>query len=537
MRLLIVSNRLPITVKKQTDGQLMLTKSVGGLATGMQSYVQDLKESRLPIDSFCWIGWPGEVEEQDKPLIETALLRQNLKPVYLSKEQVDKFYLGFCNNTVWPLFHNLPQYAELRAEEWEAYKRVNELFASEIAKIARPDDLIWVHDYHFLLLPELLRKRLPNAKIGFFLHIPFPDKSQKTFLPKKIRQAILKGLTGANVIGFHTERYRNNFLARIYADLQIGSHNGYLDVPNRLTRTSVFPMSIDTKTFAATAKSPAVKEEILALRKLYGNYKIILSMDRLDYTKGIIERLEGFEQFLLRHPEWKEKIRLVMILVPSRAEIENYRQTKLRIEHLIQAINLGFGTKKWQPIIYRYESLTFSSIIAHYVISNTAVVTPLIDGMNLIAKEYVASKVDQPGVLILSKEAGAAQELSEALIINPKNIHQIADSLHQALKMNPTEQLNRLLNMQRHLMANNVVKWADGFLTILYKIGSLHTLVNVQLSKAYTRIAANAKIFDYLYQNSLRLTNIIQYLPLLSILDLISAEPDKPPEGLNPSTI
>lgn len=518
MRLVIASNRLPVTLSFE-QGFPKFNKSVGGLATGLQSFVESLSKSSLKIDSYCWVGWPGEMPDNaDQAQIEDVLKQDNLNPVYLSKDEVDEFYYGFCNSAIWPLFHNITRFFKFKQSQWEAYIKVNKLFTRKLLEIIQPNDLVWIHDYHLLLLPEMLRTLAPEAKIGFFLHIPFPSNQNLRLFPNDIAKSILKGLTGANLIGFHTENYRSLFLETIEKELRLKSSNGFLNTKKHISRTGVFPISINTELFQKRAQSEEVQSLEESLRNTYGNYKIILSMDRLDYTKGIIERLNAYEHFLTTYPQWREKVKMVMVLVPSRSQIESYQLTKQRIEALAGLINNQFKTKAWQPIDYKYESLEFNSIVAHYCLADVALVTPLIDGMNLIAKEYVASKVNKPGVLILSQAAGAAKELTQSLIIDPKNLPQVSNAIYTALNMNLQEQINRLAGMQKHLLNNDVYVWADSFLSVLSKAGALHALLSAQLAKAYSRISLNAVFLEQIYQGRGRLSSLLHTLHITNLV-------------------
>lgn len=465
-RLIIVSNRLPVTVMKRKDG-LSFHPSAGGLATGLSSF-HDSHNS-------TWVGWPGvpheKLDEKERKFIETKLLNEfSCYPVFLTQKDVDLYYNGFCNKTIWPLFHYFTQYIIFNKKLWETYKRVNKIFSEKILEIANPNDIIWIHDYHLLLLPKLLREKLPNAKIGFFLHIPFPSYEIFRLLPW--RREILKGLLGADLIGFHTYSYVKHFFESIRGILGYEQTLGEITLSNRVVKVDAFPMGIDYEKFANATSNTKVQREIDRIHKKVGDSKIILSVDRLDYTKGIPQRLEAFDFFLDRYPEFKEKITHIVIAVPSRTKVEQYRLLKKQVDELVGKINGKHGTFGWMPIWYIYHSLPFYTLAALYSIADIALITPLRDGMNLVAKEFIASKTDK-GVLILSEMTGAVKELGEALIINPNNKEEVAETLREALLMPDEEQIERNKAMQKRLMRYNVKRWASDFIENLTHVKKL----------------------------------------------------------------
>lgn len=458
-KVIIVSNRLPVTVKK-TDAGLEFIPSVGGLATGLSSVHS--------AGDGVWVGWPG-VPAEDLRGREDALARglreHGCVPVGLSRHDVLAYYGGFSNRTIWPLFHYFTQHATYDRLHWNVYRRVNERFAAVVAEIAEPGDAIWVHDYHLMLAPALIRARLPDARIGFFLHIPFPSYEVFRLLPW--RREILEGLLGADLLGFHTYDYVVHFLDTVYALLGRPHAFGDVEYGGRVVRVEAFPMGIDYERFRAAAESPAVAREVARLRRHFGPGKLILSVDRLDYTKGILERLNAFELFLSKHPRWRERVRLVLLLVPSRTQVEEYRALKRAIDERIGHINGKYGTVGWVPVVYMYSNVPFERLVALYRAADVALVTPLRDGMNLVAKEYVASKGDGEGVLILSEFAGAAQELGEALLVNPHDVLEMARAIGQALEMPAQEQAQRMSAMKARVAAYDVRHWAEDFLAEL----------------------------------------------------------------------
>ena len=464
-RIVIVSNRLPFTVVQ--DGErIQFDESVGGVATGLRALLTS-SQSGLPHESeYLWVGWPGSTikDEVRDEVRSRALAEFSSFPVFLSEQDVENFYQGFCNETIWPLFHYFPTYARFDEACWEQYRKVNESFSVSLLDAIRPDDTVWIHDYHLMLLPYLLRKSLPKIRIGFFLHIPFPQFEIFRLLPGKWRREILEGLLGADLIGFHTHDYGEYFVRCVQRILGCAHHIGQLTVGDRVVKVGTFPMGIDFKKFHAAANHAEVQKEKEDLQKTLGDSRIILSVDRQDYSKGILHRLQGFEAMLETNPEWRGKVTLIMLVVPSRIGIADYEGMKKRIEELVGKINGRFGTISWTPIIYQYRSLPFQSLAAMYAMSHVALVTPLRDGMNLVAKEYVATRHDKTGVLVLSEMAGASKDLPEAIIINPNNREEIADALKTALEMPREEQMRRNGIMQNRLRRYDVTRWAMDFL-------------------------------------------------------------------------
>ncbi|MFH1453120.1 MAG: bifunctional alpha,alpha-trehalose-phosphate synthase (UDP-forming)/trehalose-phosphatase [Armatimonadota bacterium] len=471
MRLLVVSNRLPVTVSIK-GGSMEFKESVGGLVTGISSYLDSLKKSSFSKAEYVWVGWPGiAVPDRLKgELKEKALNEHNAYPVYISEKVMDKFYLGFCNKLIWPLFHYFPSYATYSEDLWENYKRVNETFFDALMEIIQPNDVVWVQDYHLMLLPKLIRERMPNAPIGFFLHIPFPSSEIFQLIPSDWRAEILEGLMGSDLVGFHTHDYTRHFLSCLLRILGLKHNMGEVIVDNRVVKADTFPMGVDFKRFNDAITVGGVQKEKIELKKTFRNFKTVLSVDRLDYSKGLVNRLQGYEVFLEQNPDWREKVVLVAVVVPSRVGVERYQQMKRQIDELVGKINGKFGTVNWTPIIYQYRFVSFEPLVALYSVSDVALVTPLRDGMNLVAKEYIASRSDKTGVLILSEMAGAAKELGEAIIINPNNRQEIADAIKRALEMPVEEQLHRNEVMQTRIKRYDVVKWAEEFMNELFEV-------------------------------------------------------------------
>lgn len=470
-RLLVVSNRLPVTVDKKQE-EYIFKESVGGLVSGFSAYFNSLQDTTFSEKDSVWIGWPGiSVALEDQQAISERLARDfSASPVFLDEVTMDKFYLGFCNKTIWPLFHYFFSLTTFEDDLWEQYVAVNKAFCEAVCRIARPGDVIWIHDYHLMLLPAMLRERMPDAPIGFFLHIPFPDYEIFRQLPRRWGAAIVEGLLGADLIGFHTIDYTQYFLNCVTRILGLSHTLGRVGVNERTVRVDTFPMGIDFTKYNNTAKHPRVVRESERLRRLLGDRKIVLSVDRLDYTKGIANRLEAFALFLEQQPQWQEKVTLALIVVPSRVGVDQYQSMKRNIDETVGRINGRFGTLRWVPIVYQYRYLPLSPLVALYSASDVALITPLRDGMNLVAKEYVASKASQQGVLILSEMAGAAKELDQAIMINPNSIEEIADTIKEALEMPAEEQQRRNQSMQVLLAKYDVIRWADLFIKKLLGI-------------------------------------------------------------------
>jgi len=467
-RLIMVSNRLPFTIGMR-KGQVVVKPSAGGLVTGLQSFLEKQEEVLPKLESCLWVGWPGSTihTPNREEITAMALKEYGSLPVYLSQSEMDHFYHGFCNKTIWPLFHYFPSYTHYNSVMWHEYVRVNEHFADIIAAEAGPADRIWIHDYQLMLLPAMLRTRLPGRSIGFFLHIPFPSFELFRLLPGKWRREILSGLLGADLVGFHTYEYTQHFLQCALRILDHSHHLGTITLPSHIVKAQTFPLGIDFAKYHDGASSEETAGEAAKIRQSLGQRKIILSVDRLDYTKGILNRLEAFELLLDKHPAYAGNVVLVLTVVPSRVAVEQYGMMKRHIEETVGKINGRFGEIGWTPVVYRYRNLPFGKLTALYSISDVALVTPLRDGMNLVAKEYVAARADGEGVLVLSEMAGAVKELGEAIVVNPNDRRALAEAMHEALSMPPLEQRRRIAVMQGRLKRYTVDRWANDFLTQL----------------------------------------------------------------------
>lgn len=470
----IISNRLPVQLQI-SNGKIEAVPSVGGLATGMKSV-------HSGADSL-WIGWSGLTSEEIPPELESqidkALADLGCAKVQLSTDDINGYYFGFSNRTVWPLFHYFMEYAEFELPNWDVYKSVNQKFADVVIEEISDEDTVWVHDYQLMLLPQMVREKRPNVAIGFFLHIPFP--SYEIFRTLPWREEVLEGLLGSDLIGFHTYDYERHFLSSVRRLLGLEVHFNEILNENRMVKVDCFPMGIDYERFHTAAKNQvdlATEQSDLQRRlnlhkKSTPDAKLILSIDRLDYTKGIAKRLNAFKYFLDKYPEYREKVRLIVLAVPSRSKVPQYKLLKKEVDELVGRINGELATVSWTPIWYFYRSVPFESLIDLYSSSDIAWLTPIRDGMNLVAKEYIASRTDLSGVLILSEMAGAAKEMNEAILINPNNFEQIACALYKAINMPLEEQQMRNRQLQHRLKRYNVEKWANDFMDSLKNHWSL----------------------------------------------------------------
>jgi len=467
-RLIIVANRLPVGIERTEDGELTLVPSVGGVATGLSS-LQDTHESR-------WVGWAG-IDSDLLSSTEIEHIRDTLSdehgctPLFLSSEDIEGFYRGFSNRTIWPLFHHFTQFAEFDSDLWEAYERVNRIYCDAVIEMAHPGDTIWIHDYQLMLVPAMIRERMPEATVGWFLHIPFPSFEIFRMLPW--RRQVLEGLLGADLIGFHTYDYARHFLNACRRLLSLEDQHGRILVDGRLVLVDAYPMGIDYARYRDGATEPDALAEAERIGIGTGQERVVLSIDRLDYTKGIPDRLRVFDAFLEQYPDWQGHVTLVCVAVPSREGVETYRQLKTEVDELVGSINGKYGTIDWIPIRYLYRSLPFETLCGMYGAADVALVTPLRDGMNLIAKEYLAAHDGGTGVLVLSEMAGAARELSEAIQVNPFDRNQVVEALHEALTMPQNEIRERNTLMQRRLMRYTVSKWAGEFLDGLEQLKEL----------------------------------------------------------------
>ncbi len=485
-----------MTVEKK-NGKLHYNKSSGGLATGLSS---------LPSGKTTWLGWPGISKEEltSNEISEaTAKLKEmGCVPVFLNNKQIDNFYSGYCNSTLWPLFHYFVQRANYKSSYWTAYQSVNKLFTQATIKLADTNSNIWVHDYQLMLMPSMLRKSLKTNKIGFFMHTPFPSYEIFRLLPE--RESVLSGLLGANLIGFHTYDYVRHFLSSVLRILGLENSLGRIHLEDGTTvQTDAFPIGVDYKKFEQAGNNRLAKSTVKKLTKKSAGKKVILSVDRADYSKGIPERLDAYELFLKQNPEYHEKLNYIILAVPSREDIDEYQKLVTEIEQKISHINGRYGSLQWQPISYINQSVSFKELTSLYRVADIMLVTPLRDGMNLVAKEYIASTGKKSGVLILSELAGAATELLEAIQINPNDNKMVADSIKTALEMSPKEQKMRLSKMQNRVKRYSIETWASDFINKLDQTSNkkssskMPELSRQNMIKDYSQASRRLLLLDY----------------------------------------
>ncbi|MFW6371486.1 MAG: bifunctional alpha,alpha-trehalose-phosphate synthase (UDP-forming)/trehalose-phosphatase, partial [Bacteroidota bacterium] len=455
------------------EENIEVTPSVGGLATGMMSVSKSFNS--------LWIGWSGIDKEtlpgSQQDMVNQALKEEDCVDVHLTQEEVELYYEGFSNKTIWPLFHYFNQFVNYDEEQWQAYKKVNQKFADVIAENMEGVDKIWIHDYHLLLLPQMVKQQFPDATIGFFLHIPFPSYELFRILPWRLE--IIHGMLGADLLGFHSFDYERHFMSAVRRLLGYDININEINLARRIVKVDNFPMGIDYDKFHNMAiesqkrsvrEKSEVRKELERYYLLHPDTKFIISIDRLDYTKGIINRLRAFEYFLREYPEYRNNVTLVLLAVPSRIGVEQYQQMKSEVDETVGRINGEFSSINRNPIWYFYRSMPFENLVDLYNYCEIALITPIRDGMNLVAKEFIASKTDGRGVLILSEMAGASKEMGEALIINPNDKAQIAQSIKKAIEMPVDEQIERNTALQKRLKRYNIEKWATDFLNALDKV-------------------------------------------------------------------
>lgn len=467
-RVWIIANRLPFTIESNELQEIKIRRSSGGLVNALTSYYE---QSSKDVEKY-WVGvaecTPQVWKHQIAPQFQQEKI--NFTPIFVDDDDYEQYYAGFSNAIIWPLFHYFPSKVEYKEEYWEKYQKVNHAFAQQLIPQLNEDDLVWIHDYQLMLLPAILRNALPQLSIGFFLHIPFPSFELFRVLPQEWKKSIAEGLMGSDLIGFHTYEYVQHFIQSMKMVLGIDNTFHTIHYKNREVKAELFPLGIDYAKFSEKSASPEVNEKVKKLDEEFTGKKIIFSVDRLDYSKGFMQRLSGWENFLQNYPEWNGKVVFLMIIVPSRDSIDSYQEMKRSIEEKISTINGIYGTITWQPIHYQYQHLNFDSLIALYKYADVALITPLRDGMNLVAKEFIASQVGGSGVLVLSEFAGAAVELNEALLVNPFDSMAIADAIHRALSLPHEEKLQRNRIMQERLKNYDVIQWINDFIEQLLEM-------------------------------------------------------------------
>ncbi|KAI8589830.1 glycosyltransferase family 20-domain-containing protein [Geranomyces variabilis] len=468
-RLIVISNRLPVTIKPAADGKegWNFTMSSGGLVSALSGLAKEMK--------FTWIGWPGlDVPKDQQAKMKEQLLEQHsCAPVFISDEVADMHYNGFSNSILWPLFHYHPGEINFNEEHWDAYQQVNQAFADEVAEITHDGDIIWVQDYHLMLLPTMLRERLlernkKDVKIGFFLHTPFPSSEIYRILP--VRKQVLLGVLNCDLLGFHTYDYARHFMSSCTRILGLHTMPNGVEFEGRVVHVGTFPIGIDTDKFAEGLKTEKISQRIQQLKDKFKGVKLIVGVDRLDYIKGVPQKLHALELFLSQHPEWIEKVVLVQVAVPSRQDVEEYQNLQRVVNELVGRINGRFGTIDYAPIHFMHRSVQFDELVALYAVADACLVSSTRDGMNLVSYEYIVSQQDRHGVLILSEFAGAAQSLNGSIIVNPWNTAELSQAIHDAVTMPDDLRKANHQKLYRYVTKYTAAYWGLTFVKELQRV-------------------------------------------------------------------
>lgn len=488
--IIIISNRLPFVLGKKVDGTIEVKRGAGGLVTAMAPVLKNRNGT--------WVGWPGYVQERDidnsmLAAIESQVSGYNVKPVMLNADELNQYYEGFSNSIIWPLFHDSTDKCIFLPEYWQSYKTVNTKFASTVGKIATPADFLWVHDYQLILVGEQLRKMHLKNQIGFFLHIPFPPVD--TFARCPWRYELLSAMLEYDILGFQTVQDKRNFfecLKEIMPSVRFDARTARSKAVSEFvfrekrTRIGVFPISIDFNEFFLKAKESKIHKRALEMRSNRIKTKVLLGVDRLDYTKGIVEKLKAFQLFLTIFPKAHNKIHFIQLVVPSRREITAYAELKYKIEQLVGEINGQFGSHDWLPVQYMFRALDRNELIALYRMSDIAFVASRKDGMNLICKEYCACNVDEQGVLILSEFTGAAKQFKkDAILINPHDVEGTARAINKAMHLPVEERKLRMRNLRKIVAKKDVFWWVDAFFAATGKTIASCVEIDSGQGKAY----------------------------------------------------
>ena len=507
-RLYMISNKLPIQVTNK-NGEKIFEPITKGFDSGLKRFYESF--------DIKWIGRAGvnidEISENDKIELDNKFRKDNCIPIYLDQQLRTEFLDGFCDNTIWPLFNYFTRNTKYSPKNWEAYKRVNQIYADHLSKYMNDDDILWIHDYHLMLVPQFIRKKFPNISIAYFQHIPFPSFEIFRILPW--RMELLEGILGADLIGFHTYDYQRHFMSCVRRLLGHETFFNRIRLDERIVKVDAFPKGIDFEFFnnkAAEleknigANESEIQKELKEYISKSKNCKIILSIDRLDYTKGIPDRITAFELFLKTYPMYLEKVSLFLFVSPSRENVPDYQDLKKEMDELVGRINGRYGTISWMPVWYFYKSLNRLEKIELYSSADIALITPIRDGLNLNAKEYIACKTDKKGVLILSEMAGAAKELGESVIVNPNNRTEVAQAIHQALNMPVPDQVRRNSILQKRLSIYNEERWANDFINGLKEVKKIqesnytrrvNSSIKKKLVEAYKKAKNRIIFLDY----------------------------------------
>ncbi|KAF9223506.1 glycosyltransferase family 20 protein [Gyrodon lividus] len=491
--LIVVSNRLPITITKDVSGEYHFKMSSGGLVSALSGFKKSL--------SFTWIGWPGFfIPPKDRPYVDKRLMEEySCQAVYLDDDIADRHYNGFSNSILWPLFHYHPGEMNFDEGNWMAYRQANLKFAEAVRSQVTPGAMVWVQDYHLMLLPMILRglvdgsasgdwqkrelskvtegieenfstntEKIPGVKIGFFLHTPFPSSEIYRILP--VRREILLGILFCDLIGFHTYDYARHFLSSCTRILGLPTMPNGVEFEGRLAHVGTFPIGIEPGSFIENLKKDSVKSRIAQLEQRFAGVKLIVGVDRLDYIKGVPQKLHALELFLTQHPEWIGKVVLVQLAVPSRQDVEEYQNLRSTVNELVGRINGRFGTVEFMPIHFMHKSLAFDELCALYAVSDVCLVSSTRDGMNLVSYEYVACQQARQGVMILSEFAGAAQSLNGSIVVNPWDSQQVADAIHEAVTMDVETRAENHRKLFKYVNKYSAAFWGSSFIREMGKL-------------------------------------------------------------------
>ncbi|KAJ7773166.1 glycosyltransferase family 20 protein [Mycena metata] len=521
--LIVVSNRLPVTINKDADGEYHFKMSSGGLVSALSGFKKSL--------NFTWIGWPGFfIPVKDRPIVDKRLMEEySCQAVYLDDDVADRHYNGFSNSILWPLFHYHPGEMNFDEENWLAYRQANLSFAEVVRKQITPGAMVWVQDYHLMLLPMLLRglldgvtggettkrelanitegvegddmtaskpAKIPGVKIGFFLHTPFPSSEIYRILP--VRREILLGVLYCDLIGFHTYDYARHFLSSCTRILALPTMPNGVEFEGRLAHVGTFPIGIEPASFIDNLQREPVKTRIRQLESRFSGVKVIVGVDRLDYIKGVPQKLHALELFLTQHPEWIGKVVLVQLAVPSRQDVEEYQNLRSTVNELVGRINGRFGTVEFMPIHFMHKSLNFDELCALYAVSDVCLVSSTRDGMNLVSYEYIACQQARQGVMILSEFAGAAQSLNGSIIVNPWDSQQVADAIHEAVTMDAPTRAENHRKLFKYVNKYSAAFWGSSFIREMGKIdvGDLDTEGQASLKARGDAVGAGSEIVD-----------------------------------------
>jgi trehalose 6-phosphate synthase/phosphatase len=505
MKLIIVSNRLPFTLEQKESGA-ELKPSMGGVATGLYSYLSSLNSTRYPDRRVLWFGSSTKEIDDDYQEELRELPFEHIN-IVLDAKLYTSFYTGFCNQSLYPLLTGFPQHFQFTDSAWNCYIRVNRMFAQRIATQVEPGDIVWVNDYHFFLLPALLRELIPKVTINFFLHVPFPSSDTFAHFPNQVSKTLLEGVLSANMVGFHIQEYVDNFTMAAKRISTITYTDNFILHNGGKTKICCYPMSIDFNKYHQASRdllASRINQEPIQSSKI----KTLLSVDRLDYTKGITNKLWAYEFFLERYTDWRGKVSFTVVIAPSRMDVSANLLLKKQIEEQIENLNSKYSTNTCQAVNYYFEKFEFQGLVEHYLSADVAIVTPIKDGMNLVAKEFIASRVNSDGALILSKEAGARYELCDAFIVDPANISDIAQAMNDALMLNNEEQRYRMVNMQEVIKKYDIFHWVSDVLEELPGVFSdkdqsntFNAAITSEISNAF--FSANKRIFFLDYDGTL----------------------------------